>query len=68
MDDLLAEPGGLEFVGYNGNIVPIDHDDDEVVVSQPWSLRKVALRSVEDFGCEDREWLLRYHTVIDPVF
>ncbi|KZT64723.1 hypothetical protein DAEQUDRAFT_814778 [Daedalea quercina L-15889] len=35
------------------------------VVMPPWPSRKVRLRTEEDFGCKDWEWLMRYHPFFD---
>ncbi|KAL6302079.1 hypothetical protein BKA93DRAFT_737495, partial [Sparassis latifolia] len=53
--------GDLELISKNDNFMRVERVDDEVELSPPWSLRKVMFATVEDFGCADWEWVMRYH-------
>ena len=61
-------PASLQLVGYGPYLRWLRRDDPDSPdgdgkpsYSSCWSLEKVAHRTVEDFGCEDWEWLLRHH-------
>ncbi|EIW57055.1 uncharacterized protein TRAVEDRAFT_49867 [Trametes versicolor FP-101664 SS1] len=56
-------PAPLELVGYGPHLRWIERDPETGLpaYSPRWSDAKVRFREVEDFGCEDWEWLLRYH-------
>ncbi|PIL26577.1 hypothetical protein GSI_12335 [Ganoderma sinense ZZ0214-1] len=54
-------PPVSELVGFNEDIAWVERDRETggVGYSEPWSLSKVYNRTVEEFGCEEWEWLLR---------
>ncbi|TBU21863.1 hypothetical protein BD311DRAFT_869709 [Dichomitus squalens] len=59
-------PDALELLGYGPFLrwLVRDHDDpddDRPKYSPCWSASKLIFRTVEDFGCADWEWLLRWH-------
>ncbi|OJT03111.1 hypothetical protein TRAPUB_6339 [Trametes pubescens] len=63
-DSLLkAHPPALQLVGWGTRLDWLQRDSpiDEAVYGAPWKDTTVAFRTVEDFGYEDWEWLLRSH-------
>ncbi|KAI0632587.1 hypothetical protein C8Q77DRAFT_1118354 [Trametes polyzona] len=56
-------PSQLQLVGYGPYLRWMEWDRlaKMWVYTSRWSDLKVRFRDVEDFGCEDWEWLLRYH-------
>ncbi|KAI0640854.1 hypothetical protein C8Q79DRAFT_920710 [Trametes meyenii] len=55
-------PDALELVGYGPHLRWIERDPEtgSPVYSPRWTDTKVRFRTVEDFGCKDWDWLLRY--------
>lgn len=60
MQELAEESCSLELVGHNGRFADVEHEENEPSLCY-WSRSKVEFRTVEDFGCEDWEWLMRCH-------
>ncbi|KAI0665521.1 hypothetical protein C8Q78DRAFT_1064264 [Trametes maxima] len=56
-------PDALELVGYGPYLRWIERDPEtgSPIYSPRWTDTKVRFRTMEDFGCEDWHWLLRYH-------
>ncbi|KAH9939212.1 hypothetical protein B0H21DRAFT_757015 [Amylocystis lapponica] len=55
----------LELLGYNTTVMDVERQGDRTAYPTPskWSTRKNKFRAVEDFGCGDWEWLMRYHPI-----
>ena len=65
---LKDHPDSLQLVGYGPYLRWLRPDDpdspyrpDKPSYSPCWPLERVAHRTVEDFGCDDWEWLLRHN-------
>ncbi|EIW57068.1 uncharacterized protein TRAVEDRAFT_73320 [Trametes versicolor FP-101664 SS1] len=62
---LMDRPPALRLFGYGAQICSIECDPatGESMYGPPWSDAAVSVGAVEDFGCEDWAWLIRYHTL-----
>ncbi|KZT64748.1 hypothetical protein DAEQUDRAFT_814798 [Daedalea quercina L-15889] len=60
--DLVAPARSLQFVAHRENLCEVFRTNQDPVLSPPWSHTKAMFRSVDDFGCEDWEWLMRGHS------
>ncbi|KZT02822.1 uncharacterized protein LAESUDRAFT_729789 [Laetiporus sulphureus 93-53] len=64
VEDLVETTPQSQLVVLNGSFRHVERSGDPVQISPPWSARKVFFRSVDDFGCEDWEWLARHHEIV----
>ncbi|EIW57071.1 uncharacterized protein TRAVEDRAFT_73323 [Trametes versicolor FP-101664 SS1] len=63
-DALLRDrPRSLELVGYGGCLCSIERDPatGASFYGTPWTEEALGFGTAEDFGCDDWEWLVRYH-------
>lgn len=67
LHDLLLKslPPALELLGYDARLNWVERDctTGQAVYSALWDDATVALQTVDDFVCEDWEWLLRGHII-----
>lgn len=59
--ELVTIAKSLQILGHRELFYDIEHANDEVALSPPWSPTKIMFHSAEDFGNRDWEWLLRGH-------
>ena len=54
-------PPSVELIGFNEDLrwVECEPETGQVAYTKSWPLPRVYNRTVEDFGCEEWEWLLR---------
>lgn len=65
IEDLADVIPSLRLVGRCSRFHEVYCTDDGVTLGEHWSDTKVQFRTVEDFGCEDWEWLMRGSTLLD---
>lgn len=60
---LKDHPPALKLVGHGSCLSSLERDPatGEAAYGPVWDEETVGFRTVEDFGCEDWEWLLRSH-------
>ncbi|KAH9829829.1 uncharacterized protein C8Q71DRAFT_788665 [Rhodofomes roseus] len=63
-DELADAVASLRLIGCRWRFREVERVDGEVKMSEPWSQTKVRFRTVQDFGCEDWEWLMRDHGLL----
>lgn len=59
MEGLARDGKSLELVGLKNAFHDVERTGDDVKLSEKWSDRKVEFRGIDDFGCEEWEWLMR---------
>ncbi|KAH9912459.1 uncharacterized protein B0H18DRAFT_1053817 [Fomitopsis serialis] len=65
LSDIVVANKSLRLVGRRSCLCQVVRTGDEVELSKPWPLTKVQFRTTEDFECEDWEWLMRGHALVD---
>ncbi|KAH9837956.1 uncharacterized protein C8Q71DRAFT_755366 [Rhodofomes roseus] len=65
VDELTDAVPSLRMIGRWGRFREVERVDGEVKMSEPWSHTKVEFRTVQDFGCEDWEWLMRGYPLLN---
>lgn len=62
---LKSLPPAFELLGYDTRLNWVERDctTGQAVYSAPWDAT-VAFKTVDDFMCEDWEWLLRGHIIV----
>ncbi|KAH9939804.1 hypothetical protein B0H21DRAFT_885253 [Amylocystis lapponica] len=65
-EDVVGTFQRLELFANANTVMDIERQGDgTVLATSKWSARKIKFRTVEDFGCEDWEWLMRHHSIAD---
>ncbi|TFY65438.1 hypothetical protein EVJ58_g1982 [Rhodofomes roseus] len=66
-DDLAEAVKSLKILARRASFHEVERIDGNFTLGDSWSHTKVQFRTVEDFGCEDWEWLMRGHVLLDDL-
>jgi len=65
---LALKTSRLELIGINWVFRCVEREGGRVTLTRPWTSSAVEFRDIDDFGCEDWEWLMAGYVFPQHVF